>query len=72
MKRLVYSVDTKNFDSPEHDGIMAKAFSRFDEHAKEEDEQQSDQVKARLTPEGNDVRNQFSPLPFLLFYLLSS
>lgn len=52
----MYSADSKNFDSPEYDQIMAKAYTAFIEHAKEEEEQQFAPLKARLTPEENDVR----------------
>lgn len=35
---------------------MTKAYTGFIEHAKEEEEEQFDKLKAKLTPEENDVR----------------
>lgn len=54
VKRLVYDADTKNFDSPEYDDVMTRAYTGFIEHAKEEEDQQFDKLKAKLTPEEND------------------
>ena len=55
MKNLVYKADTASFDSPEYDSIMIKATKAFIDHAEEEENEQLDKIKSKLTPEQNDV-----------------
>lgn len=59
----MYEADSKNFDSPEYDDIMARAYNGFNDHAKEEEEQQFDKLKAKITPEENDVSILFMTCP---------
>lgn len=54
VKRAVYEADTKNFESPDYDQTMFKAFNIFDTHAKEEEEQQLNQLVAKIDKQEND------------------
>jgi hypothetical protein len=55
VKKLVSEADSKSFDSPEYDDVMTRAYTGFIEHAKEEEDIQFDKLKAKITPEENDV-----------------
>lgn len=52
----MYDAESKDFDAPEYDSILNKAYTAFNDHAKEEEEEQLDKLKTKLSPEENDVR----------------
>ncbi|PSR73286.1 hypothetical protein PHLCEN_2v10856 [Hermanssonia centrifuga] len=54
VKKLVYSADSTSFGSADYDGIMLNAVTAFLAHAKEEEDEQFDKLKAALSPEDND------------------
>ncbi|THG93116.1 hypothetical protein EW026_g8028 [Hermanssonia centrifuga] len=46
--------DSTSFGSADYDGIMLNAVTAFLSHAKEEEDEQFDKLKAALSPEDND------------------
>lgn len=60
MKQLVYLADTHPFDSPDYDGVLAKAVTTFIDHTREEEGQQFPLLKAKLTSQESDVRTILS------------
>jgi hypothetical protein len=60
VKKLVHDADTTSFKNDNYDEVLAKAFHAFDEHAREEEQDQLPLLASKITPEQNDVRRDIS------------
>jgi hypothetical protein len=56
VKKLVYEADSTSVHADNYDDVLRRAFEAFDEHAKEEEQDQLPLLSSKITPEQNDVR----------------